>query len=430
MDGKRFIKSLSLKNFLSYGAEGMTIELEPLNVLIGANASGKSNFISAIELLRATAGPMFAPVYSSGGIGEWIYKGGANSPTAFFAAEINHPDIEHPIRHAVSFGSTQQQGRIVDEVIEPALKDEGLNVPAFYYKNQGGSPVLAARTTDEVAVAIEEAEKATDAQERFGLRLHAGRLKEAGRDKTWTERPLKQPLKPDFSILTQRNDPDSYPELAFLAEQYQQIRIYKSFDLESMNSLRVAQRPDLPSDFLEENGRNLSMVINDLEHRGAKQVIVEKMKAVYDQIEDITVKISGNTVQTFIRESGLRSSVPASRLSDGTLRYLCLLLILCHPSSPSLICIEEPEIGMHPDIIPEIAELLVEASKRTQLIVTTHSEMLVSALNSVPESVMICERDGAGSTLRRLAAQSMKVWLEKYTLGDLWLKGELGGTRW
>jgi predicted ATPase len=92
-----------------------------------------------------------------------------------------------------------------------------------------------------------------------------------------------------------------------------------------------------------------------------------------------------------------------------------------------LICIEEP-LGLHPDAIQIVAEMLKEASRRTQLIVTTHSSSLVSAL-SAPEAVMVCERDFDGSTtLRRLEADRLKKWLNDYSLGDLWLMGELGGT--
>ena len=110
------------------------------------------------------------------------------------------------------------------------------------------------------------------------------------------------------------------------------------------------------------------------------------------------------------------------------LRYLSLLVILCHPEPPPLICIEEPELGMHPDILSDIAELLIEASHRTQLIITTHSDILVSELSEVPESILVCERDDHGTSMRRLQKEKLEEWLKKYTLGDLWMSGELGGT--
>jgi predicted ATPase len=106
------------------------------------------------------------------------------------------------------------------------------------------------------------------------------------------------------------------------------------------------------------------------------------------------------------------------------------MALLLDPTPPPLICIEEPELGLHPDILPTIAEMLIEASQRTQLIVTTHSDALISALSEYPESVVVCERDEKGSHLRRLEPDKLKDWLENYTLGDLRQMGEIGGNRW
>ncbi len=180
-----------------------------------------------------------------------------------------------------------------------------------------------------------------------------------------------------------------------------------------------------------EDGSNLGLILNDLQNRReTKRLLLEKLRVVYEGIEDVTTKTQGGTIQIFFHEEGLKNSVPATRLSDGTLHYLCLLTVLLHPDPPPLICIEEPELGLHPDIIPHIADLLVDASKRTQLIVTTHSETLVSKLSDVPESIVVCERDDQGTHLRRLEPDKLRLWLDKYALGELWRMGELGGNRW
>ena len=81
-------------------------------------------------------------------------------------------------------------------------------------------------------------------------------------------------------------------------------------------------------------------------------------------------------------------------------------------------------------MLSTIAELLIDASHRTQLIVTTHSDILISALTEVPESVLVCERDDQGSHFRRLEKEPLKEWLNKYSLGEVWLMGEIGGNRW
>jgi predicted ATPase len=95
-----------------------------------------------------------------------------------------------------------------------------------------------------------------------------------------------------------------------------------------------------------------------------------------------------------------------------------------------LVCIEEPELGLHPDILPSLADLLKEASGRCQLIVTTHSDVLVDAMTDQPESVLVCEKDEKGTSIKQLNAEQLKPWLEKYRLGELWTRGEIGGTRW
>jgi predicted ATPase len=85
---------------------------------------------------------------------------------------------------------------------------------------------------------------------------------------------------------------------------------------------------------------------------------------------------------------------------------------------------------MHPDILPTIAELLRDASERCQLIVTTHSDVLVDAMTDMPEVVLICQKEAGVTTLRRLSVADVQVWLKRYRLGELWTKGEIGGTRW
>jgi predicted ATPase len=127
-----------------------------------------------------------------------------------------------------------------------------------------------------------------------------------------------------------------------------------------------------------------------------------------------------------LHEEGLRKPIPATRLSDGTIRYMALLALLLSPSLPPLICIEEPELGLHPDALTLFAELLVEASARTQLIVTTHSDALVSALTEHADSVLVCEHVGR-TVIRRIESEKLRHWLDKYQLGDIWRMGELGG---
>jgi predicted ATPase len=239
---------------------------------------------------------------------------------------------------------------------------------------------------------------------------------------------LSKEFKFNQSILSQ--DRGFYGVIA-IARLFQDIKLYADMGLGRFTAARKPQNTDLDPSFLEEDASNLALVLNYLDSKpGVMNAIVEKLKLFYERVKDIKTTVFGNTIMVYLEESGLRHTIPATRLSDGTLRFLCLLTILCHPKPPPIVCIEEPELGMHPDIIPTIADLLIEASQRTQLIVTTHSDLLVSKLRDVPESLLVCERGENGTTMRRLDAKELESWPEDYSLGEIWLKGAIGGTRW
>ena len=159
-----------------------------------------------------------------------------------------------------------------------------------------------------------------------------------------------------------------------------------------------------------------------------KVQILKTMRQLYEGVIDLDISIEGGTVQVFAQEGNIM--VPATRLSDGTLRFLCMLSILCHPNPPPLVCIEEPELGLHPDVLPVLSDLLREASQRCQLIVTTHSDMLVDTLTDTPESVVVCEKHDGKTEMHRLDKADLTEWLNRYSLGDLWTRGDLGGNRW
>lgn len=407
MQGKRFIRTLQLKNLLSYGSEESTIDLQPLNVLIGSNGSGKSNLIQAIGLLQATPRNLAAPIREGGGVSEWLWKGGSEQqfPIAHISATIDYPEGVMPLRYQMSFTMNGQRLELVDESVENEQKfDDNYEDVYFFYRYQNGHPILNIITKPEA---------------------------KAGREDQRVKRSLqREELSPEQSVLSQKKDRDYYPELTYLNHQFYQIRIYREWNLGRYRPPRLPQPSDLPNDFLEEDYSNLGHVLNNLYFQGYKPLLIEKLQKFYDAIADILVRVEASTLQVFLREKQRHRPIPATRLSDGTLRYLCLLTILCHPSPPPLVCIEEPEIGLHPDILPMVAELLIEASQRTQLIVTTHSDALISGLSEVPESVLVCEQNQKGSYLRRLNPQRLKKWLEDYSLGDLWRIGEIGGNRW
>ncbi|MBI2919310.1 MAG: AAA family ATPase [Chloroflexi bacterium] len=398
-----FIKTIRLTNLLSFGASTEETRLGPLNVLIGPNAVGKSNLIEALGVLQAAPRDLTEPFRKGGGIGEWLWKGTEPKPTAEIAVVLDNPAGSQPLRYKLSFTMVGQRLELIDEALENLEKSSPREQDVyFYYRFQRGNPVLNVR---DIA---------------HGAKAPFGHPK---------PRYLKrEDLHPEQSVLSQRKDPEQYPELTLVAKQFSRMVMYREWHLGRQTAPRLPQKPDLPQDFLLEDASNLVLVLNSLEHKpGVKAALIARLKSFYRDVDNFTAKIEQGTVQLFFHEKGLREPVPATRLSDGTLRYLCLLSVLCHPTPPPLVCIEEPELGLHPDALKSVAELLVDASTRTQLIVTTHSDTLVSDLSTVPESVIVCERGEDGTTLRRLDRASLEEWLERYTLGELWRMGEIGG---
>ena len=233
----------------------------------------------------------------------------------------------------------------------------------------------------------------------------------------------------DRSILSQRKDPDQFPELSYLAGFYEDINLYGSWEFGRGASIRASQSSSVRPKPLYEDLSNLGMFLNRLVlFPTSKTRLTENLSDLYEGITDYALNFDPSTVQIHFTEGDF--SIPASRLSDGSLRYLTLLAILLDPEPPKFIGIEEPELGLHPDLIPKIADLLVDASTRTQLLVTTHSDILVDALSHRPESVVVCEKHNGQTSMTRLDRSDLKVWLEKYSLGRLWMSGDLGGVRW
>lgn len=408
MDGMRLLRTLRLTNFLSYGPEGTEIELQPLNVLIGSNGSGKSNLIEAIGLLKAAPADISSPIRAGGGMPEWPWKGEGSSRAIDLGIEttVSYPQGEMPLRYGFQLAGVAQGVELAHEIIEyESLKLPKEGSPHSFYRFQGDDAVLSAREP------VQQSGVTVTALNEYHL--------------------SRESLDLTKSILSQRKDPDKFPELTYLVEMFSEIRLFRTCDLGQESPLRGPQKADQPASFLLEDGRNLGVVLNDLLNRPkTKKLLLGRLQRFYEGVEDITTKIYAGTVETFFHERGLADSTPSTRLSDGTLLYLRLLTILCHPSPPPLVCIEEPETGLHPAVLPMVAELLIEASERTQLIVTTHSDILVSAFSDMPEAIVVCERDDQGSHLRRLDAGQLKAWLDKYSLGELWMMGETGGNPW
>ena len=389
---------IKLKNILSFGPDGLDLELKPLNVLIGPNGSGKSNLIEVMGLLQASPNELTAPVIAGGGVSNWIWRGENTIPptskpaSAEIEAELDYLSGRQRLRHSLAFIEKGHGLEVIDERIESEtpIPTGGAEVEV-YFEWCDGRPSPPGEN-----------------QKRPRLLLFDDRQK---------------------SILSQLRDPYHYPAITWLGDIFPRIRLYREWSFGRRAPPRLPQDAALPNDFLIEGGQNLGLMLNRLKREPtAKSRFLDSIRQLYAGIVDFDVIIEGGTVQVILQEGN--NIVPAVRLSDGTLRYLCLLAILCHPTPPPLVCLEEPELGLHPDILPGLSDLLREASERCQLIVTTHSDTLVDALTDTPESVVVCEKEKGQTKMKRLDKEELSHWLEKYRLGELWSSGEIGGNRW
>lgn len=391
---KNTLKSLHIRNLLSFGDDSPEIELGNLNVLIGPNGSGKSNLIEVIGLLRSTPKDFGAEVSDSGGISELLWKGKSKGkdPTATLQIKANPAGVKRTILYRLAFTRVGAQLRIVDERIENEMPDKGYSQPYLYFDYNGGRPVLNV----------------------------------AGEPRSLQH----EEVDPQKSILSQRQDPDQYPEVTYLGRFFGSFRLYRNWEFGPDSEVRNLYGSEQKNDFLEEDISNLGLMLNRLRAEPrAKSELLRHLQMFYQGAEDILTPIQGGLVDVRVEEeNGI--TIPASRLSDGTLRWLSLLTILLHPDPPPLVCIEEPELGLHPDMIRPLAKLLLSASERMQLVVTTHSDGLVDELTGTPSAVIVCEKHDGSSTLKRLDADELADWLKRYTLGQLWRTGEIGGNRW
>ncbi len=391
--GNTPLRRITVKNLLSFGPEGLSLNLEPLNVMIGPNGSGKSNLLDSIELLKSAPVQLTAPIRNGGGIRNWIW-GRQPGPTAWVETILENPnDDRHLLRHRIEFREFEQAFRLVDERVENQYPDPGYEDPFFFYRFQNGRPAMTVKGVDN----------------RRQLQ--------------------REDVEDDESILSQRKDPDQYPELGHLNDLYEGINFYRDWAFGRKAAFRQPQSTDVRPTPLREDFSNLGMFLNRIRlDPRTKSKLIEHLTDAYAGLNDFELNFEGGTVQVFFSEGDL--AVPATRLSDGSIKYLCLLAILLNPNPPSIVCIEEPEMGLHPDLLPKIADLLVEASERCQLIVTTHSDVLVDALSDRPESVVVCEKHDGNTSMTRLDQHDLSGWLKNYRLGELWTKGQLGGVRW
>ncbi len=383
-----FLASLTVEGLLSFGAVAR-FDFGGLNVLVGPNGSGKSNVIECLRIFKNSPGDI-QQTFRDGGFEEWVSKYAHEEPVV--GLDVSSTRTNQPLSHLVLFREAKRARTALGEQI--AWRMGSLPEDFIFSSLPPQKPVL--------------------------YPLDANRRREFERN----EFDVQQ------SVLAQIRDPHDLVGMAMLGDFYAEWRFYTEWGFGRRSVLREPAATDSGESRLSESADNLAFVLNNLQGTRAHDRIKQKLVELKEGYSDFVTRVSFGKVGLFLRERSFESLVPAKRISDGTLRFLALASILLSDAPPPLVVIEEPELGMHPDMIRLVASMLAEASKKVQVIVTTHSEQLLTALQDDFDFLFAFDAGPDGSTVRRFSRDEHREWRAEHDLGELWTSGELGGVRY
>lgn len=393
------IKSVRLVNFFSFA--DCTVELEPdLNVLVGINGSGKSNFLRAFQLLKAGM---------EGRLREQIAQwGGVNS---IRQKNTIRPNTHHEIEVAFTIS-----GNAVGE-----WKD-GYDGDVIY------SIYLLGNIENELTV--DETITRLDAKTYFDSHGAYAFYSDKAREKTGSEIRHELGVKGELLLpnFPQIGIFGNFSTIYFLLKK---LDIYRLFNTVEDSPMRTTVRAT-GVDKLLPNGDNMFQVLNTtgLKSTAAYDAIEAGLHDVNAHFQRFRMNVYGQgSVEFYLQEKGLETPIHAAQVSDGTLSYLCLLVALYQPNRGKTVIFDEPERNLHPDMLVELGKQLDKASEACQLLVTTHAPGL---LNQFPlRAVRVFEKDENNQTqVRQFTEADFAGWYEAFAPGQMWRDGALGGNRY
>ncbi len=401
------IKSIRLKNFFSF--KEATIDLHPtINVLVGINGSGKSNLFKAIDLLKegvAGIGLKNLMLNTWGGFKEVLFAGRRESDT-----------IE----------------------IEFVLDGEKVKRYGYFFKEDIHYRIELRQVPSSVNFSVsEKLYLPRQTQKDFiYIDLHDGKgvLNERKDDDDSNGTTIGLVRYNDFDAqelaLSKIFDTDRYFQIATVRKAIAELVVYNHFDTTPQSHIR---RPMLPTSEkrLLSDGSNLPQMLNTLKinDKPSFNALRETLRNINEQFTDIDFNFIGGNIELMLAEEKLNRSIHVSHLSDGTLRFLCLMSIFFNRERGTLVCIDEPEIGLHPDMIYTVIQSLKESATQTQYILTTHSAHMLDYFEV--EHIRVFEKDEQNaSRVVQYTKEDFKGWYEEFSLGKMWRAGDLGGNRW
>jgi predicted ATPase len=386
--------------------------LDNLNILIGANGSGKSNLLEMIE---------FLPDALNNELSETFKKRRNATSIAFI-------DSGFPINLELSWeiSGSENLTRGIDLIYRLVIEVEKI-----------GSFAVKSESLHEISPRF-----STEYSPYKHLDFTYGR----GAATPWTEgrpgglRPidgnglaedLKSAQKLALRILS---SPQVYPVLEHVREQVLSWTFYNSNDMDVNAIKREPTEIDALQRTLAKDGCNLGMVLYN--HYQASDGDFEEnldriLRSMYSGHKELKFPlIDSSHFELRWRLDPYHKPLRFDQVSDGTIRMLCWIAVLANPYPPTLISIDEPELGIHPAWLPILADLIREAATRTQVIVSTHSPELLDEFTPIAEKVVVCSQNERGlATFERLDTATLKEWLDHYRLGRMYQSGHpaLGG---
>lgn len=346
----------------------LTLPMGPLTVLIGPNGSGKTNLLGVFSFLRAIReGRLQEYVATTGGADRVLHFGSRSTPKLYI-----HVSFENAVNQYA-----------IDLVPDDADRLVPLSEVAFS-SHTYPSPPPAERLPP----------------------VPGGR--EGGisrRDLTGAARYVQQRLC--------------------------SCRVYHFHDTGVGSPLkRTADVHD--NRHLRPDGSNLAPFLHLLRerHEDSYRFIIETVRQVAPFFRDFTLEpqhLNRDKIKLEWKHAGTDAYFDASQLSDGTLRFIALATLFLQPDEyrPSVILVDEPELGMHPYAITLLASLMKQAATECQVVASTQSALLLDHVE--PEDVLVADRVDGATQFTRLDPARLEPWLEDYSLGQLWEKNELGG---
>jgi predicted ATPase len=371
-----------------------------LNVLIGPNGSGKSNLLRVLELITASARKGLGDsIRAAGGIKPILWDGQAGA-IEFGLRATPVQEERDPQRDALTYRLK----------IVPMGKSGDYRVQSETLFND--YLVRTGEKTDPFKFLERERLKAKIFDgENHGL--------VAPEDSVLEEETLLSIAAGPFS----RNR-----VLTLFQEQLASWTVYQYLDVGQDAIIRQPAVTRLEKR-VESDGQNLISVLHSLYtgDRDFKRDINSAMKAAFgnDFEELVFPPAADQRIQLRVRWKSLRREQSAADLSDGTLRFLFLLTVLAGPAPTSIVAIDEPETGLHPSMLPIIAEYAVDAARRTQIILTTHSPQFLDAFQDTVPTTTVVEWAEGETRLKTISRETLEYWLREYSLGTLFRTGEL-----